>query len=398
VTRVLWHSNAPFVGTGYGQQTALFAPRLEDIGYETAVSAFFGLQGSPTTWNDGRGGRDLLILPGGQDPHGNDVLGRHAQEWFKGKGGLLVTLTDVWVLAAEMIAQLPCLAWVPIDHTPAPSLVLNWFHVSNAIPLAMSRFGEASLRDAGLDPLYVPHGVDTSIFCPGDRAEGRKAIDVPEDLFVVGMVAANAGRPSRKGFSQALQAYAAFASAHTDVALYLHTKVVSSIGENLSGICSSLGIRPYAVDQYKYQAGLDQESVAKTMRGIDVLLNPSHGEGFGLTTLEAQACGTPVIATNFSAMAEVVGKDAGWLVDGQYEWTNFEAWQLCPDVSQIITALEQAYDEWKCGNADRALAAVEHIQQYESEHVLNDYWKPALREAELRTRWDRQQPVVRRGR
>jgi glycosyltransferase involved in cell wall biosynthesis len=45
-----------------------------------------------------------------------------------------------------------------------------------------------------------------------------------------------------------------------------------------------------------------------------VLLLPSLCEGFGLTALEAMACGTPVITANQSSLPEVVG-DAALLVD-----------------------------------------------------------------------------------
>jgi glycosyltransferase involved in cell wall biosynthesis len=49
-------------------------------------------------------------------------------------------------------------------------------------------------------------------------------------------------------------------------------------------------------------------------RGARMLLLPSLSEGFGLTALEAMACGAPVIASNTSSLPEVVG-DAGLLVD-----------------------------------------------------------------------------------
>jgi len=48
--------------------------------------------------------------------------------------------------------------------------------------------------------------------------------------------------------------------------------------------------------------------------GADVLALPSHYEGFGLTALEAMACGTPPVVANRSSLPEVVG-DAGLLVD-----------------------------------------------------------------------------------
>jgi glycosyltransferase involved in cell wall biosynthesis len=44
------------------------------------------------------------------------------------------------------------------------------------------------------------------------------------------------------------------------------------------------------------------------------LVHPAFYEGFGLTPLEAMACGTPVIASNVSSLPEVVG-DAGLLVN-----------------------------------------------------------------------------------
>ena len=45
MTKLLWHSNAPWAPTGYGQQTGLFAPRLAEK-YDMAISSFYGLEGS----------------------------------------------------------------------------------------------------------------------------------------------------------------------------------------------------------------------------------------------------------------------------------------------------------------------------------------------------------------
>jgi len=48
--------------------------------------------------------------------------------------------------------------------------------------------------------------------------------------------------------------------------------------------------------------------------GASVFVSVSLSEGFGLTPLEAMACGTPVVASNISSLPEIVG-DAGILVD-----------------------------------------------------------------------------------
>ena len=47
-------------------------------------------------------------------------------------------------------------------------------------------------------------------------------------------------------------------------------------------------------------------------RGAELAVVPSQYEGFGLSALEAMACGTPVLAADASSLPEVVG-DAGEL-------------------------------------------------------------------------------------
>jgi len=56
------------------------------------------------------------------------------------------------------------------------------------------------------------------------------------------------------------------------------------------------------------------DELATLMRGALCLAYPSLWEGFGIPVLEAMLCGTPVVTSRASAMAEVVG-DAAELVD-----------------------------------------------------------------------------------
>ena len=67
-------------------------------------------------------------------------------------------------------------------------------------------------------------------------------------------------------------------------------------------------------DRVEWQPYASDEELPALYRGARMLVLPSLAEGFGLTALEAMACGTPVITSNTSSLPEVVA-DAGLLVD-----------------------------------------------------------------------------------
>ncbi len=326
----------------------------------------------------------MTIYPGlDQGGYGGEILQAHAQHWFGGdqRNGLIVTLIDVWVLPPEVIRNLNVASWVPVDHDPVPDQVEQWFGHSGAIPIAMSRFGAKQLERH--DPLYVPHGINTKILKPMGRSLGRKSMGITEDAFLVGMVAANKGNPSRKNFPQAIAAFAEFRKKHTDAVLYLHTEGTGRAqGINLHRLLAEFDLPREAVvwaDQYMLQClPVPLGAMAHMYSALDVLLAPSAGEGFGVPLLEAQSCGVPVITTDFSACPEV-GKN-GWHVGGTKTWTHQDSWQFNPDHDQLVNALNQAYD-LAGSQADDCRA---HALEYDTEQVLVEYMLPALAECERR--------------
>ncbi|MDD1428132.1 glycosyltransferase family 4 protein, partial [Dolichospermum sp. ST_sed9] len=74
-------------------------------------------------------------------------------------------------------------------------------------------------------------------------------------------------------------------------------------------------IQAHNLESYIFDFGNpDKARLIQIYNAADVLLAPSLYEGFGLTIVEAMACGTPVITSNVSSLPEVVG-DAGILID-----------------------------------------------------------------------------------
>jgi len=78
----------------------------------------------------------------------------------------------------------------------------------------------------------------------------------------------------------------------------------------LQGMIAALGIEGQ-VDWQPYAA---EGELLALYRNARALVLPSLHEGFGLTALEAMACGTPVVASHVSSIPEVVG-EAAVLVD-----------------------------------------------------------------------------------
>lgn len=386
--KVMWVSNAPWCGTGYGQQTALVTSRLAADEHDVAIAVNYGLQGASTRW------QGIPVMPMGFDKYSNDIIPSHAEDHLGGEpgDGWLITLFDVWAFRNPRMARFNLACWTPVDHQPTPPAVVKALADMRAVPIAMSRFGEEQLRVAGLDPLFAPHGIDTSVFAPGDRSEARDMLGLPDDAFVIGMNAANKGRaPVRKSFFEVFAAAAPLMRQHSDVILYLHTEQFGmGAGVNLVELAEAVGIpmdRLHFVDQYTIRTGLTPASMAKMYRAFDVLAAPSRGEGFGIPVIEAQACGVPVIVSNFTAQPELVGD--GWIVQGEPEWdVDQMATFFKPYIESVFDAMRSAYEARTDQPNEKAVA---HAAGYDADLVHDTYWRPIM--ADLQDRLPSTDPI-----
>ena len=368
--RVLIHSNFPGAPTGYGKQAGHLALALAGAGHDVAVSAYWGLQGTPTMWNG------IPVYPGGRDNWGMDVIVGHYRHW---NADLLITLMDTWCISADVLSgqHLKMAFMTPVDCDPlgvGDEAVLRRTH---ALPVAISRHGYKMLEDAFFKPVLMPHAIDTNVYAPPAGRDALREEMGLRDRFVIGINAANSDG-TRKGFSEQFQAFARFRARHPDAVLLVHSIAQNTPwgGLDLLALADKLGIRDDVrfAGQHALSSGLmPDEALAGWYGVLDVLSNCSRGEGFGLPVIEAQSCGTPVVVTNASAMPELCG--SGWKADGQRVWHDLHhSFWVTPDVDAITEAWEKAR---KAPERKRAQAR-EFALAHDVKRVSGKYWVPAL--------------------
>jgi D-inositol-3-phosphate glycosyltransferase len=172
----------------------------------------------------------------------------------------------------------------------------------------------------GADPARVTTvapGVDLERYTPGDRAAAKAMLGLaPEDVLLLFV-----------GRIQPLKApdvlvRAAAALVERDPALRSRL-VVAVVGgpsgtgtrdpERLDALARSLGI----TDVVRREPPVSPERLVAYYRAAEAVVVPSYNESFGLVALEAQACGTPVVAAAVGGLRTAVrDAESGVLVAG----------------------------------------------------------------------------------
>ena len=152
----------------------------------------------------------------------------------------------------------------------------------------------------------LPLGVDPLVFRPDGPRGGPTTRGTFRFLFLGGTI-------WRKGADIAVNAFLRAFTAADDVAL-----IVKDVGVNTSyrgqtqhETIGALAARADVAELVYTDATLDDAEMAALYRGVDVVVAPFRGEGFGLPMLEAMACGTPVICTAGGAADDFIDNTVG---------------------------------------------------------------------------------------
>lgn len=207
----------------------------------------------------------------------------------------------------------------------------------------------------------ILHGVDTQVFHPvPDRAALRADLGFAPDDIVIGCF----GRVrAQKGVDLLVEAALRLFPSRPRARLVFTGRVTSdneAFVADLKARLSAAGI----ADRVAFLGELPWQDVVRHYQAIDLFAAPARWEGFGLTPLEAMACGVPVVASRVGAFETLIRDDiTGSLVarDNADDLTEALAYWLDDDAGRLVAgqmARTHVVDNHSIEDEARAIVAV----------------------------------------
>jgi D-inositol-3-phosphate glycosyltransferase len=289
-----------------------------------------------------------------REPGYYDVV--HSHYWLSGQVGWLAR--DRWgvplVHTAHTLAKVKNAALAQGDAPEPPTRVIGEQQV---VAEADRLVANTPVETAQLVELYgadpartatISPGVDLELFTPGSRDAARSTLGLPPDAVVLAFI----GRiQPLKGPDVLLRAAAEMLRRDPTLGETLRVLIVG--GPSGSGLAEPTALRRLAaelgiVEQVVFAPPQGGTALVGVYRAADVVAVPSYSESFGLVALEAQACGTPVVAAEVGGLAVAVADGvSGQLVGGHHpgDWA---------DVLAAVALRPQRREELAAGAAPHA--------------------------------------------
>lgn len=275
--------------------------------------------------------KDSNIKPGIVEPFGEDfkVIPTEkygSPELLKAlirteKPDLIWIMTDprywtwLWEIEDEIRVNVPIVYYHVWDNYPYPSYNEAYYDSNDAIA-SISKLTEDVVETVAKKvrfKKYIPHAVDTDKFKPLpqidlDIFKSNVLPMIKDDRKVFFYNSRNA---RRKQTGSLLFWFHDFLKKNPGAAhLVMRTDLVDNYGTDLGAIIRFLKLTK---DVSIINQRVTDEDLAKFYNVADVTINVSDAEGFGLSTLESLACGTPIIATLTGGLQDQLqDEDGNW--------------------------------------------------------------------------------------
>ena len=212
----------------------------------------------------------------------------------------------------------------------------------------------------------IPNGIDPAVFSPEGATSRPHGCRKFMFLFVGGAI-------RRKGIDVLLEAYKAAFDAGDDVTLVVSTGANPAYSHNsLPGLLAEFCHHPRAPHLQVMAEQYDDATLAALYRACDAFVLPYRGEGFGMPTVEAMACGRAVITTEQGPSRDYCSPQTAYLIPakeaavpddppalgplaGDFTW--FE-----PDATELARTMLHVYQHG-AEAAQRGRAAAKAVRQ-----------------------------------
>lgn len=297
-------SNSPFSATGYGCQSEQLLRSLTELGHSVDMACSYGVFGGRYPLQTG----GVMFGSGGRPPSGEDripvILRNHTYD-------AVITLSNCWALDKNLwkkckdIGNFKLFSIDPVERYPMTDGQKEWYLTTGSSLIPLTSFAAEEADRQGIQRTgIIPHTLHEEY--QFDVEAPKEKFGLPTDRPIIGIVGANSGAHqgwARKAFDTLFLAFAELIRSpkFENSLIWAHTNATDShSGTDLTTLRKKCGLEQdqvrFTPPQLTYEP-LNFTDMAKAYKCMDVSINASKAEGFGLTTIESQACGTPVITT-----------------------------------------------------------------------------------------------------
>lgn len=316
--KILTLGDHPLAPTGVGVQSKLMIEALLRSGKFSVIS-LAGAQkhkdSTPTKTEEF--GDDWKIYP--VDGYGTQEIVRSVIRTER--PDILWFMTDprywefLWQIEDEVRPLIPMVYYHVWDNYPYPNFNKKFYESTDVI-VTISKVTDDIVKTVApsTESHYIPHTIDNKIFKPinpedvlrfrqqhlGDTYNGKK-------IFFW-----NNRNARRKQGGTLIWWFKEFLDevGHDKACLIMHTNPKDQVGPDLEAVTNEAGLGDGQV--LLSPAKYEPERMAMLYNMADCTINIADAEGFGLSTLESLACGTPIIATMTGGLQEQVTDGENW--------------------------------------------------------------------------------------